>query len=323
MSSPFTLEKTSKIYVAGHAGMVGSALVRKLRSDGFDNLILRSRTELDLSDQAAVARFFTDERPDIVFLAAAKVGGIWANSQFPAEFIYENLMIETNTLHNAFRCGVKKLLFLGSSCIYPRLAPQPIQESSLLSGPLEPTNEAYAIAKIAGVKLCESYNEQYGTRFIPVMPTNLFGPGDNFDLENSHVLPALLRKFHEAKEAGEDTVTVWGTGRPRREFLYVDDLADACIFLMKEYRENELINIGVGEDIPIKSLAEMIQKVVGFHGDILFDESKPDGTPRKLLDVSAINKLGWRAKTGLRQGLSDTYKWYVKTEAARAVPSNQ
>ena len=305
------LTKESKIYVAGHRGLVGSAIVRKLEAEGYDNLLLRTSSELDLRDSSAVKYFFESERPDYVFLAAAKVGGIWANGHYPADFIYDNLTIQLNIIHNAYLYGVKKLLFLGSSCIYPKFAPQPMKEEHLLTGTLEPTNEPYAIAKIAGIKMCESYNRQYGTNFMPVMPTNLYGPNDNFDLENSHVLPALIRKFHEAKVNGEPSVVVWGTGSPRREFLHVDDLADACLFLMRNYDDSELINIGIGEDLTIKELALLVKDVVGFEGELVFDESKPDGTPRKLLDVSKLNSLGWKAKIGLREGIEDTYRWFV------------
>ncbi len=300
------------IFVAGHRGLVGSAIVRRLERGGYRNLILATRSELDLTDQAAVRSFFEARRPDRVILAAAKVGGIMANSTCPADFIYQNLAIEVNIIHEAWRAGVKKLLFLGSSCIYPKLAPQPLKEEYLLTSSLEPTNEAYAIAKIAGLKMCEYYNRQYGARFISVMPTNLYGPGDNFDLETSHVLPAMIRKFHEAKERGDRSVTLWGTGTPRREFLYVDDLADACVFLLERYQEAGFLNIGVGGDVTISELAELVRRVVGFDGNILWDSAKPDGTPRKLLDVSRMKELGWRAVTGLEEGLRRTYDWYIE-----------
>jgi GDP-L-fucose synthase len=310
----------SKIFVAGHKGLVGSAIVRRLQADGCTNLVLQTRQELDLLDQSAVRFFFERVRPEIVVLAAAKVGGILANSTYPADFIYQNLMIESNIIHWSQKYGVKRLLFLGSSCIYPKLAPQPMKEEYLLTGPLEPTNDAYAIAKIAGIKMCESYNRQYGTKYLSVMPTNLYGPGDNFDLQNSHVLPALIRKFHEAKESGAPSVTVWGTGSPRREFIYVDDMADGCIHLLgmpdAQYNalvdnlEPCLINIGVGKDGTIRELAELVREIVGYEGKIVFDTSKPDGTPQKLLDTSRMAGLGWQAKTFLRQGIEKTYEWY-------------
>lgn len=302
----------SKVYIAGHRGLVGSAIYRELEKKGYNNLIVRTSRELDLKKQEAVASFFTEEKPEYVFLAAAKVGGILANSTYPAEFIYENLMIQTNVIHQAYLNGVKKLLFLGSSCIYPKFAPQPMKEECLLTGELEPTNEPYAVAKIAGIKMCQSYNRQYGTSFISVMPTNLYGPGDNFDLETSHVLAALIRKFHEAKINNRDYVELWGTGTPKREFLFVDDLADACLFLMNNYDSSEIINIGTGEDLTIKELAELVRKVVGYEGDIKWDSSKPDGTPRKLLDVSKLSNLGWKARTGLEEGIRKTYEWYIK-----------
>lgn len=292
--------------------MVGSAIVRALEQAGYRNLLLRSRAELNLLDQNAVTEFFLTEKPDYVFLAAAKVGGIIANHSYPADFIYENLAVQNNVIHHAFLSGVKKLLFLGSSCIYPREAPQPIKEEYLLSGPLEETNKPYAIAKIAGIIKCQSYNRQYGTNFISVMPTNLYGPNDNFDLQNSHVLPALLRKFHEAKIRGDRQAMVWGTGAARREFLHVDDLADACVFLMNNYDSGEIINIGSGEDISIKEIAELIKKIVGFAGTISWDASKPDGTPRKLLDVSRLRNLGWRHKIDLAEGLKSYYQWYLQ-----------
>ncbi|MGZ8995482.1 MAG: GDP-L-fucose synthase [Rhodospirillales bacterium] len=311
-----------KIYIAGHRGMVGAAICRRLKQQNVEaELIVRSHAKLDLIDQAAVNRFFADERPDQVYLAAAKVGGIWANNEFPAEFIYQNLMIEANIIAAAHRHGSERLLFLGSSCIYPKLAPQPMREDALLTGTLEPTNEPYAIAKIAGIKLCESYNRQYGTDFRSVMPTNLYGPGDNFDLEKSHVIPALIRKFHEAKEAEAPAVEVWGTGTPRREFLHVDDMAAACVFVMQLDRETyerhtqlmlSHINVGTGEDVTIRELAETVREVVGFPGEIRFDATKPDGTPRKLLDVSRLKALGWQAGIGLRDGLAGTYRWVLE-----------
>jgi len=306
------MDKSGKIYVAGHRGLVGSAIVRKLKEKGYNNIVVRDHKDLDLRDQYKTREFFELERPDYVFLAAAKVGGIYANATYPADFIYDNLAIEANVIKAAYDFGVKKLLFLGSSCIYPKFAPQPIKEEYLLSGYLEPTNEAYAIAKIAGLKMCQYFNQQYGTNYISVMPTNLYGPNDNFDLESSHVLPALIRKFHEAKVNNKPYVEVWGTGSPRREFLYVDDLADACVFLMEEYNGNDVINIGTGEDITIRELAELIKRIVGYNGEIKFDTSKPDGTPRKLLDVSKLRKLGWRHKVSLEEGIYRTYKWYVE-----------
>jgi GDP-L-fucose synthase len=349
------VQKDARIYVAGHTGLVGSAIHRRLQSEGYTNLIVRRHRELDLMRQAEVEAFFRTERPELVFLAAAKVGGILANSTYPAEFIYQNLLVESNVIHSGYDAGVKKLLFLGSSCIYPRDCPQPMKEEYLLSGKLEPTNEPYAISKIAGIKMCQSYNRQYGTRFISVMPTNLYGPGDNFNLETSHVLPALIRKFHEAKigdqrseirdqrsegrgnapssevegrreiflpssgaersapeTSGDSFVTIWGTGTPRREFLHVDDLADACVFLMDHYEDSEIINIGVGKDISIIELANLIKDIVGFNGTIHYDRSKPDGTPRKLLDVSKLKALGWQPKISLRQGIEMAYRWYGK-----------
>ncbi len=311
------MDKNSKIYVAGHRGLVGSALKRKLDSKRYTNLILRNHKELDLTNQQAVNEFFEREKPEYVFLAAAKVGGIIANSTYPADFIYENLMIEANVIHAAFEYGVKKLLFLGSSCIYPKLAPQPLKEEYLLTGPLEETNEAYAIAKIAGIRLCKHYNQQYGTNFISVMPTNLYGPNDNFDLETSHVMPALIRKFHGAKVNQEPEVVVWGTGKPLREFIYVDDMADSCVYLMENFDAKEVgqfVNIGVGEDVSISELAEMIKDIVGFEGEIVYDTSKPDGTPRKLLDVSLLHALGWKHETSLKDGITKTYEWCKKYE---------
>jgi GDP-L-fucose synthase len=308
------VKKHSKIFIAGHRGLVGSAIKRRLEQKGYANLIYRKSGELDLRNQQAVAEFFKAEKPDYVFLAAAKVGGIYANDTYPAEFIYDNLIIQTNVIHSAYQQGVKKLLFLGSSCIYPKLAPQPMREEHLLTGELEPTNEPYAIAKIAGIKMCQAYNRQYGTDFISVMPTNLYGPNDNFDLENSHVLPALIRKFHEAKIQNKPTVEIWGSGRPRREFLYVDDLADACIFLMENYTYKNIgafINIGTGEDLTIMELACVIKRIIEYKGELEFNTNKPDGTPRKLLDVSKLRNLGWQAKTSLEDGIKRTYEWYI------------
>lgn len=307
------MDKNSSIYVAGHNGLVGSALVKKLREQGYKNILCRSSKELDLRDQAKVKEFFVQEKPEFVFLAAAKVGGILANSTRPAEFIHDNLLIEANIIDNAYQTGAKKLLFLGSSCIYPKLAPQPIKEEYLLTGELEPTNRAYAIAKIAGIEMCRSYNQQYGTHFISVMPTNLYGPNDNFDLESSHVLPALIRKFHEAKINKSRVVTVWGTGTAVREFLFIDDLAEACLFLMLHYEADPIVNIGCGEGITIKELASLIKEIVGYQGGIEFDTTKPDGTPIKINDISRIKELGWQPRTYLRQGISDTYNWYVSS----------
>ncbi|WP_018702947.1 GDP-L-fucose synthase [Anaeromusa acidaminophila] len=304
------MNSDSKIYVAGHNGLVGSALVRQLKSQGYQNIVTVTRKEVGLTEQNAVKQFFEQEKPEYVFLAAAKVGGIWANSTRPAEFIYENLMIESNIIHQAWKTGVKKLLFLGSSCIYPKLAEQPIKEEALLTGPLEPTNDAYAIAKIAGIKMCQAYNAQYGTAFISVMPTNLYGPFDNFDLENSHVLPALIRKFHDAKRDGAQQVVVWGTGTPIREFLYVDDLAEACVFLMKNYQESKIVNIGTGIGTSIRELANLVATAVGYNGEIVFDTSKPDGTPVKVNDTNYIHSLGWKASISLEDGLQQTYRWY-------------
>ena len=307
------MNTNSRIYVAGSRGLVGSALVRKLKESGYQNIVERTSQELDLRDALAVSKFFQQERPEYVFLAAAKVGGIHANSTYPADFIYDNLLIETSVIHAAFEHKIKKLLFLGSSCIYPKLAPQPLKEEYLLTGELEPTNEAYAIAKIAGIKLCQAYHRQYGANFIAVMPTNLYGMNDNFDLQNSHVLPALLRKFHNATINKETSVTVWGTGQPRREFLFIDDLAEACCFLMKHYNEPDIINIGTGTDVTITELAAVIADVTSYTGSICYDLTKPDGTPVKRLDVSRINALGWTAKTGLREGIERTYDWYLRT----------
>jgi GDP-L-fucose synthase len=323
--SPLSIPDDDRpIYVAGHGGMVGTAIQRRLQKAGAARVLTRSHAQLDLTEQRTVDAFFAAERPSQVYLAAAKVGGIWANNTYPAEFIYQNLMIEANIIHAAWRHGVERLLFLGSSCIYPRLAEQPMREDALLTGVLEPTNEPYAIAKIAGIKLCESYNRQYGTDFRSVMPTNLYGPGDNFDPENSHVIPALIRRFHEAKVAGAATVSIWGTGSPRREFLHVDDMARACVHVM-ELREEAYraytrpmishINVGTGEDVTIRELAELIADVVGYRGDLRFDPTKPDGTPRKLLDVSRLAKMGWRARTPLREGLESTYRWFLDSRA--------
>jgi len=311
------MEKNSRIFVAGHRGLVGSAICRRLRQGGFDNPVLRELEELDLRDQAATRRFFAEGKPEYVFLAAAKVGGILANATYPADFIYDNLAIETNVIDAAARAGVRKLLFLGSSCIYPKLAPQPIREESLLTGPLEPTNQWYAIAKIAGIKLAQAYRAQYGLNAISLMPTNLYGPGDNFDLASSHVLPALIRKTHGALRAGAPEITVWGTGTPRREFLHVDDLADAAVFLMLEYDSGEIINVGTGTDVTNRELAEMIVRAAGYTGRIAFDSTKPDGTPRKLLDVSRLNALGWKPKTALAEGIDETWRWYVENVASR------
>ncbi len=314
------MERNQKIYVAGHRGMVGSAIVRRLQAEGYPNIVTRTHRQLDLTDQRAVRAFFEEERPEQVYLAAARVGGILANNSYPAEFIHQNLMIEANVIDAAWRTGVQRLLFLGSSCIYPKLARQPMRESELLTGPLEPTNEPYAVAKIAGIKLCESYNRQYGTDFRSVMPTNLYGPGDNFDLQNSHVIPALLRKFHQAKIDQAPFVEVWGSGKPRREFLHVDDMADACVFVMGLSREAyqshtqpmcSHINVGTGEDIAIAELAELMGEVVGYRGEIRYDTSKPDGTPRKLLDVSRLAAMGWRARIDLKEGLQQTYQWFL------------
>jgi GDP-L-fucose synthase len=305
------MDKHSRIFVAGHLGLVGSAIQRKLEATGHTNLIVRTRAELDLTNQAAVDAFFRAERPEYVFLAAAKVGGILANSTCPADFIRENLLIQTHVIDAAYRHGVSKLQFLGSSCIYPRLAPQPIREDALLSGPLEPTNEAYAVAKIAGLKMAQAYRRQYGFPAICLMPTNLYGPGDNFDPVTSHVVPALIRKLHEAKRNASAEVAIWGTGKPRREFLHVDDMADAAVFLMLHYDEGSIINVGTGEDVTVQKLAELICEVTGYNGHLKFDASKPDGTPRKQLDVTRLQALGWRARIPLHQGLLDTYKWFV------------
>ena len=310
------MNKNSKIYVAGHNGLVGSALMRKLSNDGYTNIVYRTGRELDLREQAAVRNFFEQEKPEYVFLAAAKVGGIHANNTYTAEFIYDNLMIESNVIHHSYKNKVKKLLFLGSSCIYPKLSSQPIKEEYLLTGELEPTNEPYAIAKITGIKMCQSYNKQYGTKFISVMPTNLYGPNDNYDLQNSHVLPALIRKFHEAKVNSSPTVCVWGTGSPRREFLYVDDLADACVYLMNSYEDDDIVNIGTGEDITIAELASTIKTIVGFQGELVYDTTKPDGTPRKQLDVNKVHGLGWKHKTALKDGILKAYQSYIEKSKA-------
>ncbi len=304
------MQVSDKIYIAGHQGMVGSAIHRRLQKDGYSNFVLRTFEELDLRDQSAVAKFFELEKPDYVFLAAAKVGGIVANNTYRAQFIYENLMIECNIIHHAYLTGVKKLLFLGSSCIYPKLAPQPLKEDYLLSGYLEETNEPYAIAKIAGIKMCDAYRAQYGCNFISVMPTNLYGPNDNYDLQNSHVLPAMIRKFHEAKMSNVSEVELWGTGSPMREFLYVDDLADACVFLMNTYNEAGLVNIGTGVDVTIKQLADMVKQTVGYTGDIRWNTEKPDGTPRKLLDVSKLHSAGWKHTVELADGIKRVYENY-------------
>ena len=317
------MNKSSKIFIAGASGLVGSAIVRRLRSNGYTNLITPKSTALDLTDQRAVASFFQTEKPEYVFLAAAKVGGIHANNTYPAEFIHSNLVIQDNVIHQAYLAGVKRLLFLGSSCVYPKLAPQPMNEDHLLTGPLEPTNEPYAIAKIAGIKMCESYNRQYNTQFVAVMPTNLYGPGDNFHPENSHVLPALIRRFHEAKQASANEVTVWGSGTPMREFLYVDDMAAGSIFIMElndttltknllNYPKPCFINLGTGTDVTIRELAETVKEVIGFKGNLTFDPTKPDGTPRKLLDVSRINALGWKARVSLREGVEKSYQWFLE-----------
>jgi GDP-L-fucose synthase len=310
------MEKKAKIYVAGHQGLVGQAILRQLMVQGFQNLIYRSFSELDLRNQGAVNAFFKQERPEYVFLAAAKVGGIYANMTHPAEFIHDNLMIQTNVLHQAYASQVKRLMFLGSSCIYPKHCPQPMKEEYLLTGKLEPTNDAYAVAKIAGITMCQAYNRQYNTEFIPVMPTNLYGPWDNFNPYDSHVIPALIRRFQEGKIKKVKEAVVWGTGMARREFLYVDDLANACLFLMENYPEKELINIGVGQDLTIKELANMAAKVVGFRGRIVFDASYPEGTARKLLDTSRLSQLGWRPQTTLEEGLRRTYEWFIKSHWA-------
>ena len=309
------MDKNSKIYIAGHTGLVGSAITRNLQKNGYNNLVFRTLEKLDLTNQNATAEFFGKEKPEYIFLAAAKVGGIKANDDFPAEFIHQNLAIELNIIHNAYLSGAKKLLFLGSSCIYPRDCPQPIKEEYFMTGPLEKTNDAYATAKIAGIKMCQSYNRQYGTKYISLMPTNLYGPNDNFDLKSSHVLPALVRKFHEAKIENKSEATMWGTGKPKREFLHVDDLADACVFLMNTYENSEIVNIGTGEDVEIIELANLIKDIVGFEGEIKKDLSKPDGTPRKLLDVSKLHNLGWKHKIPLKEGVKRTYNWFLENRA--------
>jgi GDP-L-fucose synthase len=311
------MDKHSKIYIAGHRGLVGSAIVRRLEKEGYTNLVYRTSSKLDLTDKIQVDQFFAKEKIEYVFLAAAKVGGIVANNEYPADFIRDNLLIQTNVIDASYRSNVKKLLFLGSTCIYPKLAPQPLKEEYLLTGELEPTNEPYAIAKIAGIKMCESYNRQYGTKYISVMPTNLYGENDNFDLHTSHVLPALIRKFHEAKENSQHSVEVWGTGTPKREFLYSDDLADACVYLMDHYEGNEIVNIGVGEDIEIGQLAHLVKETVGYEGEIKFDTSKPDGTPRKLVDVTKLNSLGWKASTSLEEGLTKAYQWFLENKVQK------
>lgn len=316
------MEPQATIYVAGHRGLVGNALVRALAARGYTNIITATSKEVDLRDSSAVRAFYDRHKPDYVFVAAAKVGGILANSTFPADFLYDNLMIEANLIHEAFRRGVKKLLFLGSTCIYPKMAPQPIKEEYLLTGPLESTNEWYAVAKIAGIKLCQAYRVQHGSHFICAMPTNLYGPNDNFDLANSHVLPALIRKFHDAKMAGATQVVVWGTGEPRREFLHVNDCASACLYLMEHYDDAGIVNIGVGEDITIRDVAALVGEIVGFKGEIVYDSSKPDGTPRKLVDATKINLLGWAASIKLRDGIDETYRWFLSQIPCSASDSN-
>ena len=312
------MNQTDKIYIAGHRGMVGSAIVRRLQKDGFNNIVTRGSKDLDLREQQPVRDFFASEKPDVVVLAAAKVGGIQANNTYRAQFLFENLMIQNNVIDSAYRNGVKKLLFLGSSCIYPKLAPQPLKEESLLTGLLEQTNEPYAIAKIAGIKMAESYRRQYGVNYISAMPTNLYGPNDNYDLNNSHVLPALIRKFHTAKVTNAPSVEVWGTGSPMREFLHVDDLADACFFLLMNYDEEMFVNIGTGEDLTIKALAEMIKDIVGYTGELKWNTEKPDGTPRKLMDVSRLHNMGWKHRIGLREGITSVYAEFAKSEMAKA-----
>ena len=307
------MNKNDKIYVAGHRGMVGSAIIRKLEKEGYTNIITKTHPELDLKNQIETQNFFDEEKPDYVFIAAALVGGILANNDYPAEFIYENLQIQNNLIHNSCCYGVKKLMFLGSSCIYPKFAKQPIKESELMNGYLEPTNESYATAKIAGIKMCQSYNKQYGTKYISVMPTNLYGKNDNYDLQSSHVFPALLRKIHEAKINNSPNVEIWGTGTPKREFLFVDDVADACFFLMQNYDDSEIVNIGTGEDVTINELVDTMKKVIGYGGDIINDTSKPDGTPRKLLDVSKLHSLGWKHKYSLEEGIKLAYDYYLSS----------
>jgi GDP-L-fucose synthase len=318
MNEADAMNRSSKIYVAGHRGLVGSAILRRLEAGGFNNLVTRTSRELDLTRQADVEAFFESERPEYVFLAAAKVGGILANDTRPALFIRDNLLIQTNVIHSAYACGARKLLFLGSSCIYPKLAPQPMKEECLLDGKLEPTNEPYAVAKIAGIKMCQAYGRQYGADFISVMPANPYGPNDNFDLETSHVLPALIRRFHEAKAEDRPAVTIWGSGKPRREFLHVDDLAEACVFLMERYDGPAIINVGTGQDISIGDLAAVVRDIVGYKGDIFYDGSKPDGAPRKLLDVSRLRSLGWKPRAGLREGITITYEWFIANIHQRA-----
>ena len=310
-----TFKPDSRIWVAGHRGLVGSAITRRLQAEGATNLLLRTHAELDLTDLRAVEDFIAAEKPEYMFLAAAKVGGIHANDTYPAEFLHNNLIIQTNVIHAAWQHGTKKLCFLGSSCIYPKLAPQPLKEESLLTGPLEPTNEWYAIAKIAGIKMCQAYRRQYGFDAISLMPTNLYGPGDNFHPENSHVMPAMIRRFHEAKERGDASVTIWGTGTPRREFMHVDDMADACVHLMRHYSDGEIVNVGTGTDVSILELAQLVAEVVGYQGEIRTDPTRPDGTPRKLLDVGRLEALGWKAKVGLREGVEQTYRWFVENRA--------
>lgn len=310
-----TFKSDSRIWVAGHRGLVGSAITRRLQAEGATNLLLRTHAELDLTDLRAVEDFIAAEKPEYIFLAAAKVGGIHANDTWPAEFLHNNLIIQTNVIHAAWQHGTKKLCFLGSSCIYPKLAPQPLKEESLLTGPLEPTNEWYAIAKIAGIKMCQAYRRQYGFDAISLMPTNLYGPGDNFHPENSHVMPAMIRRFHEAKERGDASVTIWGTGTPRREFMHVDDMAGACVYLMRHYSDGEIVNVGTGTDVSILELAQLVADVVGYQGEIRTDPNRPDGTPRKLLDVGRLEALGWKAKVGLREGVEETYRWFVENRA--------
>src|SRR5450631_269016 len=305
-----TLTQNAKVYVAGHRGLVGSAVVRSLQRQGFENLIVRSHQDLDLTEQSAVRKFFDENRPQVVIMAAARVGGIHANNSHPAGFLRDNLLIQDNVIDAAYRCGVEKFVFLGSSCIYPKMAPQPIKEDYLLTGPLEPTNEWYAIAKIAGIKMCQAYRREYGFNAISLMPTNLYGPGDNFDLQSSHVLPALIRKIHEAKSRGDESVDIWGTGTPRREFLHVDDLADAVLYLLQSYDSEPIVNIGWGEDVTIRELAEMVMSAIGYTGALAFDPTKPDGTPRKLLDVSRLHGLGWRPRISLKAGIEATYTWF-------------
>ena len=310
------MNKTDKLYIAGHRGLVGSAIIRCLQKQGFNNLVLKTSKELDLTSQKEVDDFFASEKPDYVFLAAARVGGIHANDTYPADFIRDNLLIQTNVIDAAYKNDCKKLLFLGSSCIYPKFAPQPMPEESLLTGELEPTNEWYAIAKISGIKMCQAYKKQYGFNAISLMPTNLYGPGDNFNLESSHVMPALIRKFHEAKQNNDKTVSVWGSSTPKRVFLHVDDMADACVYLMNNYDESDIVNVGVGSDVTIRDLAENIQKVVGFEGELAFDSSKPDGTPRKLMNVDKLTALGWRAQITLEDGVQSTYEWFLDNVTA-------